>query len=35
MESFVLHLMIELLSVTDILSHALQRNDQDIVEAMH
>jgi hypothetical protein len=32
---FILHLMIELLSVTDILSHALQRRDQDIVEAMH
>lgn len=32
---FILHLMIELLSVTDILSHALQRKDQDIVEAMH
>jgi hypothetical protein len=39
MESFdfvlILHLMIELLSMTDILSHALQRKDQDIVEAMH
>jgi hypothetical protein len=32
---FILHLMIELLSMTDILSHALQRKDQDIVEAMH
>jgi hypothetical protein len=31
---FILHLMIELLS-TDILSYALQRKDQDIVEAMH
>jgi hypothetical protein len=27
--------MIELLSLTDILSRALQRKDQDIVEAMH
>ena len=27
--------MIELLSMTDILSRALQRKDQDIVEAMH
>ncbi|XP_039783334.1 zinc finger MYM-type protein 1-like isoform X3 [Panicum virgatum] len=32
---FILHLMIELLSMTDILSRALQRKDQDIVEAMH
>ncbi|KAJ1276093.1 hypothetical protein BS78_05G187800 [Paspalum vaginatum] len=32
---FILHLMIELLSMTDMLSHALQRKDQDIVEAMH
>jgi hypothetical protein len=32
---FILHLMIELLSKTDILSCALQRKDQDIVEAMH
>jgi hypothetical protein len=32
---FILHLMIELLSMTDIFSHALQRKDQDIVEAMH
>jgi hypothetical protein len=32
---FILHLMIELLSMTDILSCALQRKDQDIVEAMH
>ena len=32
---FILHLMIELLSMTDILSRALQREDQDIVEAMH
>jgi len=32
---FILHLMIELLSITDNLSHALQRKDQDIVEAMH
>lgn len=32
---FILHLMIEILSMTDILSHALQRKDQDIVEAMH
>ncbi|XP_066391970.1 uncharacterized protein [Miscanthus floridulus] len=31
----ILHLMIELLSMTDILSHALQRKDQDIVEAIH
>ncbi|CAD6239064.1 unnamed protein product [Miscanthus lutarioriparius] len=39
MESFdfvlILHLMIELLSMTDILSRALQRKDQDIVEALH
>ncbi|KAJ3708972.1 hypothetical protein LUZ61_012677 [Rhynchospora tenuis] len=32
---FIMHLMIELLSITDILSRALQRKDQDIVEAMH
>ncbi|KAJ1255625.1 hypothetical protein BS78_K180300 [Paspalum vaginatum] len=32
---FILHLMIELLSMTDMLSRALQRKDQDIVEAMH
>ncbi|XP_039851317.1 zinc finger MYM-type protein 1-like [Panicum virgatum] len=32
---FILHLMIELLSMIDILSRALQRKDQDIVEAMH
>ena len=32
---FILHLMIELLSTTDTLSCALQRKDQDIVEAMH
>ena len=32
---FIMHLMIELLSMTDILSRALQRKDQDIVEAMH
>ena len=32
---FILHLMIQLLSMTDILSQALQRKDQDIVEAMH
>ncbi|CAN6280066.1 unnamed protein product [Urochloa humidicola] len=32
---FILHLMIELLSVTDSLSKALQRKDQDIVEAMN
>ena len=32
---FILHLMIELLSTTDSLSRALQRKDQDIVEAMH
>ncbi|XP_039852287.1 uncharacterized protein LOC120710763 [Panicum virgatum] len=32
---FILHLMIELLSITDNLSRALQRKDQDIVEAMH
>ncbi|KAJ1265531.1 hypothetical protein BS78_08G082600 [Paspalum vaginatum] len=32
---FILHLMIELLSMTDMLSHALQRKGQDIVEAMH
>jgi uncharacterized protein YoxC len=32
---FILHLMIELLSMTDILSRALQRKDQDIDEAMH
>ncbi|CAD6258505.1 unnamed protein product [Miscanthus lutarioriparius] len=31
---FIMHLMIELLSITDSLSHALQRKDQDIVEAM-
>ena len=32
---FILHLMIELLSITDNLSRALQRKDQDIVEAVH
>jgi len=32
---FIMHLMIEILSTTDTLSHALQRKDQDIVEAMH
>ncbi|KAJ1701028.1 hypothetical protein LUZ63_000807 [Rhynchospora breviuscula] len=32
---FIMHLMIELLSITDILSRALQRKDQDIVETMH
>jgi hypothetical protein len=32
---FILYLMIELLSMIDTLSHALQRKDQDIVEAMH
>ncbi|XP_066392414.1 uncharacterized protein [Miscanthus floridulus] len=32
---FILHLMIELLSMTDILSRALQGKDQDMVEAMH
>ncbi|CAN6315813.1 unnamed protein product [Urochloa humidicola] len=32
---FIMHLMIELLSITDNLSRALQRKDQDIVEAMH
>ncbi|KAJ1685343.1 hypothetical protein LUZ63_016733 [Rhynchospora breviuscula] len=32
---FIMHLMIELLSTTDILSRALQRKDQDIFEAMH
>jgi len=32
---FIMHLMIELLSMTDILSCHLQRKDQDIVEAMH
>jgi len=32
---FIMHLMIELLGMTDILSRALQRKDQDIVEAMH
>ena len=32
---FILHLVIELLSITDNLSRALQRKDQDIVEAMH
>ena len=31
---FIMHLMIELLSITDSLSRALQRKDQDIVEAM-
>jgi hypothetical protein len=31
---FIMHLMIELLSITDRLSCALQRKDQDIVEAM-
>jgi len=30
-----MHLMIQLLSITDCLSRALQRKDQDIVEAMH
>ncbi|XP_039779719.1 uncharacterized protein LOC120647138 [Panicum virgatum] len=32
---FIMHLMIEILSTTDTLSRALQRKDQDIVEAMH
>jgi hypothetical protein len=32
---FIIHLMIELLSTMDSLSRALQRKDQDIVEAMH
>ncbi|KAG2622341.1 hypothetical protein PVAP13_3NG269500 [Panicum virgatum] len=32
---FIMHLMIELLSITDSLSKALQRKDQDIVEAMN
>ncbi|CAN6195945.1 unnamed protein product [Urochloa humidicola] len=32
---FSMHLMIELLSITDSLSRALQRKDQDIVEAVH
>jgi len=32
---FIMHLMIQLLSITDCLSRALQRKDQDIVEAMH
>jgi hypothetical protein len=32
---FILHLMIELLSITNSLSRALQRKDQDIVEAIH
>ncbi|CAN6170900.1 unnamed protein product [Urochloa humidicola] len=32
---FIMHLMIELLSITDSLSRALQRKDQDIVEAVH
>jgi hypothetical protein len=32
---FILHLMIELLSITGSLSRALQRKDQDIVEAIH
>ena len=32
---FIMHLMIELLSTTDNLSKALQRKDQDIVEAMN
>jgi len=32
---FIMHLMIELLGMTDILSRALQRKNQDIVEAMH
>ncbi|PUZ62401.1 hypothetical protein GQ55_4G354500 [Panicum hallii var. hallii] len=32
---FIMHLMIELLSITDSLSNALQRKDQDIVEAMN
>jgi hypothetical protein len=31
---FIMHLMIELLSITDSLSRALRRKDQDIVEAM-
>nr|AWA44608.1 Os01g0293600 protein [Saccharum spontaneum] len=31
---FIIHLMIELLSITDSVSRALQRKDQDIVEAM-
>jgi hypothetical protein len=31
---FILYLMIQLLSMTDILSQALQKKDQDIVEAM-
>ncbi|KAJ1298816.1 hypothetical protein BS78_01G482600 [Paspalum vaginatum] len=32
---FILHFMIDLLSITNSLSQALQRKDQDIVEAMH
>ena len=32
---FIIHLMIELFSITDNLSRALQRKDQDIVEAVH
>ncbi|KAJ1282880.1 hypothetical protein BS78_03G085400 [Paspalum vaginatum] len=32
---FILHLMIDLLSITNSLSQALQRKDQDIVEAIH
>ncbi|WVZ85458.1 hypothetical protein U9M48_032383 [Paspalum notatum var. saurae] len=32
---FIMHLMIDLLSITNSLSQALQRKDQDIVEAMH
>jgi len=32
---FIMQLMIKLLSITDSLSRALQRKDQDIVEAMH
>ncbi|WVZ79851.1 hypothetical protein U9M48_027380 [Paspalum notatum var. saurae] len=32
---FIVHLMIDLLSITNSLSQALQRKDQDIVEAMH
>ena len=31
---FIMHLMIDLLSITDSLSRALQRKDQNIVEAM-
>jgi hypothetical protein len=31
---FIMHLMIDMLSITDDLSRALQRKDQDIVEAM-